>query len=133
MSNFWSKNQVLGFIEVYRSNECLWKLKDKNYTSKSVREKAYEQLVDYVRTFDKEANKDSVLKRIHNMRGSFRKELKKVKSSGFGADEIYTPKLWYFHSLYFLKEQEIPGPSQSSIAVLETNSTRVSNIDYCHS
>ncbi|KAL4708468.1 hypothetical protein ACJJTC_014350 [Scirpophaga incertulas] len=37
--------------------------------------------------------------------------------SGASADEIYTPKLWYYRELLFLKDQEEPLPSTSSIDV----------------
>nr|CAD7579670.1 unnamed protein product [Timema californicum] len=38
------------------------------------------------------------------------------KKSGIGEDEVYTPKLWYFHLLDFLREQEIPRTSVSNLS-----------------
>ncbi|KAG8335677.1 hypothetical protein J6590_062499 [Homalodisca vitripennis] len=64
------------------------------------------------------AKKDCVIKKINNMRSSFRKEVKKIKESmktGSGAYEVYKPKLWYFESLRFLNDQETPRQSISNI------------------
>lgn len=40
-----------------------------------------------------------LLKKINNIRSTYKKERKKVadsKKSGAGATEIYSPKLWYY-------------------------------------
>ncbi|GFO44945.1 hypothetical protein PoB_007145000 [Plakobranchus ocellatus] len=116
----WSKEKVLQFIELYRSEECLWRLKSKDYSNRFLKEKAYKKLVAFVKTIDSAANKDHVLKKINNLRGSFRKEYKKVncsKLSHNGANEVYQPKLWYFSHLLFLRNQEAPGSTCSSLGV----------------
>ncbi|KAK3701951.1 hypothetical protein RRG08_017842 [Elysia crispata] len=41
----WSKDSVVDFIEYYRSFECLWKIKSKDYSNKMKREHAYEELI----------------------------------------------------------------------------------------
>lgn len=59
------------------------------------------------------------------MKGSFRKELKKVnasKKSGAGADEMYTPHLWYFIYFLFLDDHETPRQSQCNIGVDQEHS-----------
>lgn len=51
------------------------------------------------------------------MRGSFRKEMKKIKDSqrsGAGEDEVYKPHLWYYEHLLFLLDQETLRQSVSS-------------------
>ncbi|XP_068086247.1 uncharacterized protein [Anabrus simplex] len=50
-----------------------------------------------------------VKKKIQNLRSSFRKETKKMKSCerrGAGADDIYEPTLWYHGLLLFTKDQD---------------------------
>lgn len=64
-------------------------------------------------------------KKIDSMKGSFRKELKKVKESkktGTGADEVYTPHLWYFEHFLFLEDHETPRQSQCNIGVDQEHS-----------
>lgn len=72
----WSKEQLLQFIDMYRSNECLWKIKSKEYNNKNLKEKSYAKLIRSVRGFDPKV-KDSVVKKINNLRSSFLKEVKK--------------------------------------------------------
>lgn len=75
-------------------------------------------MVQLCREIDPEANKDSVMKKIQNYRGCFRKELKKIeksKRSGNSADNVYTPNLWYYNYLLFTLDQEIPTTSTSNI------------------
>lgn len=117
---YWSKEQTINFIERYRDHECLWHVNSKTYRNKYQRDRAYDKLTSYVKTFDPQANRDSVLKRIHNLRSSFNKELKKVNESG--SDEVHTPKLWYYDLISFIKDPNYPtklpaipsSPSQGS-------------------
>jgi hypothetical protein len=48
------------------------------------------------------------------------KKMEDSKRSGAGADEIYTPTLWYFELLLFTIDQELPTPSISNIEEEET-------------
>lgn len=114
----WSKDSVLNFIEKYRSCDCLWKVKSKDYSNRVKREQAYQELVDYVKVLDPEADKDFVIKKINNLRNAYRKQLRKVegsKLSGSGQDEVHEPKLWYFTAMEFLRDQEITRTSQSNL------------------
>lgn len=114
----WSTSDVTDFIEIYRSEECLWKVKSPFYSNKLHRQRAYTKLVDFVSTFDKDATKEIVVRKINSLRSSFRKELKKVKSSivsGSGTDEIYQPRLWYYNAMLFLQDQEETRSSCSSL------------------
>lgn len=129
----WSKDSILHFIDMYRSLECLWKIKSKEYSNKHLKEKAYERLVEFCQSFDRTANKDTVTKKINNIRSSFRKELKKEEQSylsGAGSDEIYESKLWYFKDLMFLRDQETPraGRSNTETSQQEGPSERESDL-----
>ncbi|KAJ8936959.1 hypothetical protein NQ318_015621 [Aromia moschata] len=88
---YWSKDLLTNFIEVYKANHCLWKIKSKEYTNKNLKTIAYDKLIDICKTVNPEANKDYVVKKIQSFRGSFRKEIKKVlesKRSGAGEDDV---------------------------------------------
>ena len=77
----------------------IWKIKSKEYHNREMKESAYSALTEKVKTIDPQANKETVLKKINNLRSSFRKERKKVllaMKSGMSSEDIYVPKLWYY-------------------------------------
>ncbi|VEN58690.1 unnamed protein product [Callosobruchus maculatus] len=78
---------------------------------------AYDKLVEYCKSSGlPEANRDFVVRKIQSLRGSFRKELKKVKENWKSGkpDRIYVPSLWYFEHLLFVKDEELPAGSFST-------------------
>lgn len=99
------------FIEIYRSHPCLWKIKSKEYRNKLKKDAAYKLLVEKLREINETANKDDVVKKINSLRSCFRKEYKKAIASwrsDTSTENTYIPNLWYFDSLLFLKDQEVP-------------------------
>ena len=90
-----SREFIEGFITMYRENPCLWQIKCKDYTNKNLKARAYDNLVTYCKSNGhSNANRDFVMKKIQNLRGCFRKEMRKVESSkttGSGSDDIYEP------------------------------------------
>ena len=112
-----SKDFLLEFIELFQQEECLWKVKSKNYYNRSKKDASYGTLIGEVQEVEPDATRDTVVKRINNLRSTFRKEHKKfIKSqvSGAGAEEMYAPRLWYYSQLRFLCDQEAPHNSTSS-------------------
>lgn len=115
----WSKDFIEDLIALYKSFPCLWKIKSEEYKYKNLKEEAYRVIVEFCK--DKgfpDANRDFVVKKLQSLRGSFRKELKKVADSqrdGKGKDEVYKSTLWYYDNLLFTKDQELPNSSTSNI------------------
>ncbi|KAL1489915.1 hypothetical protein ABEB36_013841 [Hypothenemus hampei] len=110
---------LLEFIQMYRSLPCIWKVKSNEYSNRIIKNKAYEKLLTKLRETDKDATIATVKKKIDSLRGSFRKELKKVKESyksGAGTEETYKPHLWYYDHLQFLTDQEITRPGIDNVA-----------------
>ncbi|KAG5890009.1 hypothetical protein JTB14_032631 [Gonioctena quinquepunctata] len=105
-----SKDFMSKFIRVYREHTSLWKVKSKEYRNKNLKNLGITKLIEVCQQFNiMEADKDFVLKKIQSMRGSFRKELGKVKDSqrrGAPEGDIYVPTLWYFDLLQFTVDQE---------------------------
>lgn len=102
---------VTQFIEIYRQNPALWKIKGKCYADRRLKEIGYTELLKLYKTINVKANLDTVKKKINNLRCSFRKEFKKkrnTKKSGTSTEEVYTPSLWYFNLLLFTSDQEQP-------------------------
>jgi hypothetical protein len=110
-TRFMSKGFLTDFIEMYKQHPALWNTKSKDYYNKTLKNKGYNDLVTFCKTVYPFASREFVTKKIQNMRGCFRKELRKVEESlrsGVGADDIYEPRLWYFELLLFTKDQEVP-------------------------
>lgn len=106
------------FIEIYRNENCLWQMTSKDYHNKAKKEKSYLKLVQKLKEIEPLATKETVLKKINNIRSNFRKELKKVQlscNSAAEVDDIYVPKLWYFKLLNFLTDEEMPRTSCSNL------------------
>ncbi|XP_063775547.1 uncharacterized protein LOC134911103 [Pseudophryne corroboree] len=102
--DFWT-----GFIELYRSHECLWRVKSKEYVNREKKLKAYQELIDYSKGRNSQVDIRWVKKRIQNFRTVFHKEHKRViesQRSGAGSDEVRRPSLWYYNLLMFTLEQE---------------------------
>lgn len=119
-----NKEFLIEFIQVYRSLPSIWKVKSKEYSDRIKKNKAYEQLLTKLKEIDKIATVATVKKKIDSLRGSFRKELKKVKASttsGAGTEEVYKPRLWYFDHLLFLTDQEIPRPGVDNVTDNNSN------------
>ncbi|XP_031328655.1 uncharacterized protein LOC116169675 isoform X2 [Photinus pyralis] len=114
-----SRDFLTEFIEMYRENPCLWQIKSKDYSNKQKKNAAYAKLVKKLEEVEKNATKESAVKKINSLRTCFRKEYRKVlasERSGVGTDELYIPTLWYYELLTFLLEQEEPKPSRSTIS-----------------
>nr|CAH7733549.1 unnamed protein product [Callosobruchus chinensis] len=71
----WSHEFITEFIDLYKSLPCLYEIKSKDYLNKAMKLSAYNQLVEKLQT----ATKDTVVKKINNIRSSYRKELKKIR------------------------------------------------------
>ena len=114
----WAHSALTEFIELYRSEECLWKIKSPSYSNRNLKEQAYQRLLQFVHTFEPTATKHTITKNKRNIRSTFRREKKKVTASnlsGAGFDQVYVPKLWYYNQLVFLQDQEETRAACSSL------------------
>jgi hypothetical protein len=105
----WSKEFLLEFIEEFRGYPCIWK----EYHNHEMKESAYSALMEKVKTVDHQANKESVMKKINNLRSSFRKERKKVlmaKKSGMSSEDLLCPEI------VLLQRFVVPGRRRRCLA-----------------
>jgi hypothetical protein len=65
------------FINIYQSEFCLWKIKSKGYHDRPKKEAAYSRLLEKLKEIDSSATKSSVVKKINNLRSSYRKRIEK--------------------------------------------------------
>lgn len=104
------------FIELYKCEPCLWRVKSKEYHDRSMREAAYERLLAKLRESEPDAVKETVVKKINNLRSNVRKEKKKIKASkksGGAPEVLYKPTLWYYHLFGFLDDRGTASTSNS--------------------
>jgi len=114
----WSRDFLLEFVELFRQEECLWKVKSKNYYNRSKKDASYGTQIGKVQEVEPDATRNTVVKKINNLRSAFRKKHKKVikpQVSGAGAEKMYAPRLWYYNQLLFLCDQEAQHSSTSSM------------------
>lgn len=119
MSVHFNETFLTEFFELYKENECLWKVKSPEYHDRNLKKRAINILVNKFKEVHEDATEDFVKKKLNNFRTSYKRELKLVKESchsGAGADEVYKPKLWYFHLLSFLDDQEVVRASMDNIS-----------------
>ena len=84
------KKCIEDFLTIYRSEPCLCKTNTEEYRDRNLRATAYLKLVNKLKEIEPSSTRKSVVRRINNMRSTYRKELKKIKAStrtGAGADE----------------------------------------------
>ena len=62
----WSKEFHLEFIELFRQEECLWKVKPKDYYNRSKKDASYRTLIGKVQEVETDAARDTVVKEINN-------------------------------------------------------------------
>lgn len=119
---------IAEFIELYKSEPCLWKVKCSAYHDRTKKDAAYAILCEKLKEIEPNATKKSVLAKINSLRSAYRKERKRVQDSmrsGSSTDSIYKATLWYYDLMNFVHDQEIP---RSSISNLDIEPLQVSYI-----
>jgi hypothetical protein len=66
----WTLEILTQFIEFYRSHNCLWKIKAKEYTNKNFKNQAYDELTNYCKIYFRKADRGFVTKKIQNIRAA---------------------------------------------------------------
>ncbi|XP_037950254.1 uncharacterized protein LOC119681209 [Teleopsis dalmanni] len=96
----YSRHWLGEFIEIYQSEECLWQPKHPDYSNHSVRNKAYDKLVEKLREVEPNPDRAMVVRKINSLRSAFRREYRKTNSK-----DNYETRLWYYEKLLFIAEQ----------------------------
>jgi len=120
------------FIEIYKSEPCLWLKRSKEYHDRNKKATAYVKLIDKLKELEPNATKDTVVKKINSLRSNIRKEKKKYEESlksGASADDVYKPTLWYYNLFDFLGNQDIPQSSYANL-IDKQNHFQVSTYNY---
>jgi hypothetical protein len=59
----WSKDFLLDFIELFRQEECLWRVKSKDYFNRSKKDSSYQILIGKLQEVEPDATRDTVVKK----------------------------------------------------------------------
>ncbi|PIO27571.1 hypothetical protein AB205_0171910, partial [Aquarana catesbeiana] len=79
---------------------------------------ALEKLLKLVKPVYPTADINYLKAKIGSLRSTYNRECKKVQDSlrsGAAADDVFVPRLWYYHSLRFLSDQTESRPSLSTL------------------
>ncbi|KFM77173.1 hypothetical protein X975_23194, partial [Stegodyphus mimosarum] len=98
------------FIEIYRSEPSLWKVRSCHYNNKTIKNIAYRRMVAKLRELYPNADVEMVKKKINALRTNYRKEVRKVEASRERSrqtgEPVYVPSLWYYELFHFIGDQE---------------------------
>ncbi|KAL4104607.1 hypothetical protein QTP88_019901 [Uroleucon formosanum] len=107
----WNRSILSDFIDHYRSKECLWKINTEAYKNKNLKNQAYSELVDQLKSNGmKDVNVKIVKDKLQNIRRAYRKERTKVESSKRSGK--YGKR--YYELLSFANDMD-PFPSVSNL------------------
>nr|CAI5829229.1 unnamed protein product [Callosobruchus analis] len=70
------------FIEIYESELCLWRVKEKDYHNKDKRGAAYDKLLKKLKELEPNSTKDDVVKKITLCEVMLGKKRKNVRNPG---------------------------------------------------
>lgn len=94
----WTKSETYKLIELYQSNSILWDFRRADHKDKSKRNYCLMGIAKVFGTTPQEIHR-----KLHNMKGQFFQELKKLKIKKMnGLDDNYEPSWGFFHYLKFL-------------------------------
>jgi hypothetical protein len=97
-------NIIQEFIELYKSEPCLWLIINNEYHDRIKKATAYNKLTVKLKELEPEATKETVKKKINSLLNNVRKEKKKYEQSlkpGASVDNVYKPSLWYYNLFLF--------------------------------
>lgn len=90
------------FLDLYESMPSLWKIKSSEYSNRDLKTQCYNKMVNKLKEFDPDANREKVVKKINVFRTNYKRALKKDATNQTKS----ASSLWYFDKLHFLEDQE---------------------------
>lgn len=74
------KKVLTEVLELYKNSPCLWNTNDDMFGSKGAKDKAISAMLEKYKVLVKDANADTLKKKIEIMKTSYRREYKKVNN-----------------------------------------------------
>lgn len=72
----WPEETILKMIEVYKTKGLLWNPKDRNYSKKSLRDEAWQEISNEINVPEEECKR-----KMNSLLASYRREKSKIKKS----------------------------------------------------
>ncbi|GFS03056.1 hypothetical protein ElyMa_006460500 [Elysia marginata] len=110
---------LLELLKLYKTMPVLWKVKSEDYHNRVKKADAYETLLKKYQEHFTTGTLDDLKKKINSLRTNFRNELRKMEKSaksGAGSEDLYESQAWFVKAMMFLKDQETPATSISTLA-----------------
>jgi hypothetical protein len=121
----WTPDNIQTFLETFQNYELLWNVRHEDYSNKAKRESNILKLKEDLVSQGVLVPDVAFLRaRIKTIKTTYRNELMKVlssKTSGSGADDVYSPKLpWFQTADSFLNSVVVTRESQSNLVSQDT-------------
>lgn len=108
MSERWSVETTIKFIQQFRQYECLWNPKHASYKNKHLREASLEKIVDGMAIPGFQVAE--VKTKMRNLKSTYYQEKKKIEKSkayGSSTDNVYVPNIkWFVEMNALLKDAD---------------------------
>lgn len=114
----WTKEAVEVLIEAYKKYDVLYNSKLPGYQNKHSRKDALDRVVIEVRSVRPQTTVDDVKKKFLSLRTHYGHEVQKVEKSrrsGADAGTVYTPTVWWFTLMGFVKDHIQPRKGESTV------------------
>ncbi|KAG8235446.1 hypothetical protein J437_LFUL015794 [Ladona fulva] len=115
----WNANNIIDFLKIYEKYPLLWNMKHKDHSNIKSRNELFKQLYEQLDAIGllEGVDEKQLKSRIKTIKDVYRQELGKIersRESGAGT-EVYSPKLIWFNSAYFLREVLSTRKSKSNL------------------
>ncbi|XP_042892471.1 uncharacterized protein LOC122266706 [Penaeus japonicus] len=120
------KKFLIEVLGVCRTLPALWRIKLDDYNNRAKKAEAYDILLQKYREHFTSATLEDLKKKKKNLRTNFRNELRKMDEcakSGAGTEDLYESRVWFMEAMMFLRDQETPAQSRSTLSNSDDNDT----------
>lgn len=103
----WCQTTTAALIELYKNYPVLYVVRHTDYKCKTKRLEALENIrIELIKRGKGDVSIEDIKRKIHGLRTQYANQLAKMKNHQTKGQGRYTPKLWCFPQLDFLKNAE---------------------------
>ena len=107
MTYKWQRSQIEKLIACVEESPCIYNTKSQEYLDRKKKAQAFKRIYEELRRKDSNITLEEVKRKWRILRIQYRQELrdsvKQSKQNGFASNDNYSPKLWCFEQLTFLR------------------------------
>lgn len=105
MTKVWTRSHIETLIVTYQKFSCLYDPHDKYYFNRQRRYNALRHVGDELNRIGFPVTTEEIKKKVKCLRTQYTREKKEIEKSiknGAAGEDIYKPRIWFFHLLTFL-------------------------------